>query len=545
MSTGRPAVEAPSKGGGFGGRLLLLRMVGGLLLVAGVAVGAWAAVGLVDGDPVQTGEGPVTAMELRRQVAHTSPVMARDPSRAEFVAAATRQDAARPGCELQVSGSGGERWVAVEAVDPLPEPVAVCDAATVGFDERGRLVYSFVGLDESRQPAGLWRVVSGDRAQTFTQPRRVVDAEVVSAGVAVDGERVESVWLEAASDRWAGTGSGRGWPVGSRVVAASGGPRELGTAQVVAEPQGLVAAPTVVGAADDGTVVAYYELPREATVDDGVASLVGRGPWRLMVARRPGAGEAFGAPVAVAEFELPEQPGLLSGERPSASPHPHLVSRLGIAEPGLAAGDDRGCVAWTDYAHGGLRAQAACSPDGEAEWGEPVRLAAGWEGESTEWLPQLAIGSSGQVEAAFYARDGDSDLATPEWQGDVWYAAAPQPADGFDRPLRITSQSSHPDTAPHRDWYGTRLGLEPGPPTTVAMWADSRNSVPVYPNQTLFAATIAAADDQAGAWGWVAVGLLVAGGVGILASVAARRRPSPGEPTSAGRPAAAESVGGP
>jgi hypothetical protein len=287
----------------------------------------------------------------------------------------------------------------------------------------------------------------------------------------------------------------------------------------VSDSDGLVAAPTVAADSDGGAVLAYYQLPATATTDGDVTTLVSRGPWRLMVAHRAGDGQGFGRPVAVADLELPDQPELTSGVLPSGHPQPHLVSRLGIAAPALAADGGTMCVGWSDGAEGKLEAFVRCSKDGGASWAGPAGLGAGLDGDSAQWLPQVALGPSGRIDAVFYSGwDNAGGRAA-----DVFYASSIGPGQAFANPLRLTSQSSHLGSAPAPGWFGTGLALTSGPDEALALWTDSRNGLRIYPSQTIFAATI---DTPAGgpARRSGGAGVLVAAGLALAGTGLHRRR---------------------
>lgn len=506
----------------FGSRLALLSTTVGVLISlvgAGLLV-QFANASSAANSRVEAVEMPVTAVDLRAQQGVASPAVTGDATTRDFMAAATHTDAPAPGCALQVSGTGGTSWWPVDAISGLPDGVGGCYTADAGFESEGRLVFAFVGMSDSQppQPKGLFAVTSEDHAQTFSQPRRLSDVGTFAASVAIGPQGLDAAWVQNAAGDASGEGGRLPWPVGSELVAAAGDATGLSDPTVLGDSHGLVAAPTVIADPDGGAAVAYYQLPSEASTFGDVATLVAPGPWRLMVAHRGADDQEFNEPVVVAEFELPEQPELLSGERPSLA-HPHLVSRLGIAAPGLAVGGDRTCVAWTDGVGGKLEAFVGCSNDRGGTWSRPSVLNTGMAGDTHKWMPQVAIGPSGRIDAVFYAGWDKADgLAV-----DVFYSSAKDPSDGFTAPVRLTSHSSHPQVAPWPGWFGTRLGLVSRRDGAVAMWADTRNGLSVYPSQTLVAAVI---DTRAvsGPQGWVASGLLAVGLVMVLAGVLLRRR---------------------
>lgn len=494
--------------------------VGCLALVGGVAGVGWRIAGAAwptsPATPHVADEVPMTAMDLRRRSAVTSPEVAVDATSDAFVAAATRQDVPQAGCRLQVSGDGGQTWLPVDAIGELPQGVDGCYAPSVGFTPSGRLVFSFVGLTGAPpRAAGLFVVTSDDHAQSFTQPRRIAEVASVATAMAVNSEGIQAVWLEPG-ERATGSASGGRWPVGERVIAAADSDSD-GSPMLVADPEGLVAAPTIETAADGEVVVAYYELPADAHTDGGAETLLGAGPWRLMVTRKTDQDSGFGEPVAVAELELPA----VGAEPPVRQPR--LVASRGIAAPGVGVREERACVSWTDTtSNKELAAWARCVTDRGQSWSEPVRLGGGGK---EAWLPQVTVSDSGAVEAVFYGRDRQGDSL----RTGVYYVVATPGEDGFGAPLRLSSHGSHPAQAPLAGWYGTRLGLAAGPETTVAAWADSRNAIPtVFPSQVVFAATVDPPALHSGSAGWIGGVLLASGMVAVATGAWLWRRRAAG-----------------
>lgn len=507
--------------GGAVSRLRVVAVVvGGLVAAAGVGV-----MGLqqraVDGELTVDVEVPVTATDLVSRRSLTSPVLARHPTVPEVVAAAIRTDTPGPDCGLAISGTSGTDWWPVRLFDRLPDGLEACYAPDVGFDQSGRLVFTFVGMSgPPPEPAGLWALASDDHAQTFSAPRKIADVATTATSVAVTDGGMEVVWLDPAG------GEADSWAIGSAVLAASGGLDGVGVPQVVADPDGLVAAPVVAVGPDDAVVVAYFQLPERASVDDGADSLVEAGPWHLMVARRP-LGSSFEQPLAVAKVAMP----------PPTDAYPWLIASRGIAVPGLAVGPDgRVCVAWTGVDVQALDAWVACSADSGQTWAEPVQVGGDLPGRTFQWLPQIEFDHAGRLHAVFYHHRADAEDGQAV---DAYYTITGDPTGGFEDTVRLSTRSFTPDQAPVPGWFGTRLGLvvAEGSPA-VAMWADSRHALPrVYPAQGMMAATIRP-PDRAPPAGWIGAALAAAGLV--LVAVAARglfgRRTTdrPGNHTAAG-----------
>lgn len=501
----------------------LVAVVGGVAALAGVGLAGWLLLAWSGDAAEPVAEAPVTDMDLRGRVAVTSPVVARDPTEPEFVVAATRGDSPGPGCGLQVSGDGGDSWVQIDVVGTLPGNLGGCYQPQVAFEADGRLVYTFVGMiGPPPEPDGVFVVTSADRAQTFTQPRRITETPTNTARMAASTAGIEMVWLDPVEEADWGQ-SGPPWPVGPQVLAAVGDPGGLGEPMVVAEPEGLVAAPTIAGDPNGAAAVAYYELPKAARVDGGVESLADEGPWRLMVARRTEDGTGgFEEPVQVAELEWSDQAVWSSDLRaPEDAPdalQPLLLTRWGIAEPGLAVRDGQVCASWTDGADGGLQAMLSCATD-KGGWSSPARLGASTEAAQMSWLPQVAINPAGQAQAVFYGRGDDGEAA------DAWFASTDEPAEDVTDVARLTSRPSSPQTSPRPGWYGSRLGLTSGTDAAVAMWADTRNSSQVQPNQTLFSAVVDSPSGPPSSLWWVTSGLLAGGLIVAAGGLVARLRP--------------------
>lgn len=516
------ASSAPTRGRYSRTMVRTALVIGALVTVAGVGLIGWrltaGPASAVAGEPGPqvTGDAPVTATNLQARRSVTSPVVARDPTTPDLVAAASRRDAPGPGCGLELSGDGGASWWPVKVLGQLPDEVGACYAPQTGFDGQGRLVFSFVGMQgPPPEPAGLWMVTSDDHAQSFSVPRKAAEVNTVATSLAVSEEGdVHTAWLQPAGGE---SGEAQGWPVGSRVLAAAG---QVGDdfqatkVPVSVEVDGLVAAPTVVVGPDGGALVAYYRLPADASLDKGAESLVGSGSWQLMVARRPADAARFDEPETVAETRLP----------PASQRYPHLVSSRGIAPPGLAVGGERACVAWTSRRDTTLDAWVGCSDDGGRRWGEPSQLGTGLAADTFQWLPQVAITDSERVAATFYHQRESADL---EQGVDAYYTATTDPSTGFSKAVRVSSRSHHPRQGPVGNWFGTRMGLTASDTHgAVAMWADGRNGLPPsHPSQTLVAATVAAPPGEAGPSGGFALGGgLAIGGLGLIGAAAVGRR---------------------
>jgi len=138
---------------------------------------------------------------------------------------------------------------------------------------------------------------------------------------------------------------------------------------------------------------------------------------RGRVTHRPTDAEGFGEPVATAEVSMP----------PPSEQFPHLVSSRGIAAPGLSGGDGRVCVSWTGRQEAVLNAWMRCSEDAR-RWGEPAQLRADLAGETSQWLPQVAVSDSGRVAAVFYHHREDAEQPQAV---DAYYAATTDPGGAF------------------------------------------------------------------------------------------------------------------
>lgn len=452
---------------------------GAAIAVAGAALLGW---GLIAERPAQSPkvvvETPVTPMDLSARRAVTSPGLAMDPTAGDFLVAATRTDAPGPGCQLEVSGTGGTSWQTVAPTGNLPEGVGACYAPEAGFDDGGRLYFTFVGVaGPPPRPTGLWLVTSTDRAQTFSQPRKLAEPKTAGTALAVSRDTIHVVWVEASIE--GSEPAEGGWAVGSRLVAAAGDETGLGQHRVISDPEGLVAGPTAAVGPAGMVSVAYYELPPQAEALGGGVDAAAT-PWRLMVTRQEQQAGTFTEPVEVAKVRLPKP------DPQARADHPRLVASQGLAEPGLAVGEKAICVSWTSLVEGQLDAFLRCRSRADGEWKAPVQLGAGLASGTDQWLPQVTMTHSGRVDAVFYHHRRAA--ANPR-AADLYYVSG-RLTGGFDRPVRISSMSSHPQVTPGRGWFGTRLGLLATKDGVVTAWADSRNGLSVYPSQTVFAATV-------------------------------------------------------
>lgn len=492
---------------------LVAVLLGAVTAVAGVGLTAgWPGGGEVEGALKVGVEAPMTAMDLGVRRAVTSPVVARDPTTPQFVVAATRTDTPGPDCGLHASGDGAASWLPVQVFDGPPAGVQACYAPQVGFDAAGRLVFAFVGMaGPPPHPVGVWAGISNDHAQTFTQPRKLAEVATTAISLAVAGDAVHLAWLQPP-DGGSG-GQDDGWPVGEAVVVASGpvaGELNPPVQLAASGSGGLVAGPVVAAAPDGGVAVGFWQLPDEATTGQGAGSLLGAGPWRLLVAHRPAGSTAFREPVVVAQRRLPPVESRAGG-------HPELVTRRGVAPPGLTIDAARVCASWTALGGtAGLDALVACTEQGHGRWGQPVKLGDSLAGETFQWLPQIALSGTGRLDAVFYHHRQQADDGRA---ADTYYTTTRDLEDGFTRPVRVSSQSSLPHQGPLPGWFGTHLGLHSGPHGAVVAWADSRNGMPTArPSQTVFSATIPP-PPAGGVPAWTAGVLVAIGSAGTAAGL--------------------------
>lgn len=490
-------------------------------VVSTVSILVLAAPVLAAEDVEQGREVPVTATDLRAEHSHNSPMLAVDPTDSRFVVLANRLDAPDFGCQLHVSGNGGETFIPADPVPDLPEGAEKCYAPEVAFGPDGTLYYLFAGLaGAGNRPMGIFLTTSQDYGRSFSPPFRVLgpgqyQVRLRSDTTVGDDGRLHLVWLTTTKEPSLGSLP----PPPNPIVASHSDDRGATWSepvQVSGPAREHVVAPALALGENGSVHVAYYDLRGDRRDYHGLEGPPWDRPWSLVMATSRDGGETFGPSTTVDEDILP-------GER--------VMLIFTMAPPALAADGHRLVLAWADARHGDRDVLARRSLDGGATWEGPVRISDDRAGNGRDqYLPQLAVSPDGRIDALFYDRREDPDNRYNHvyltWSQDGGRSFAPN--------VRITSAASDSEIGQRYQGLaaqglveiGSRIALWSGQTRATAAWTDTRESHAGGRKQDIRALT-ATFPEAGGALprlggAGVALGLLIAAVAGL--SVHNRRR---------------------
>lgn len=478
-------------------------------------------------------ELPATPQDLTRRVANNSPMLAVDSLDRRFVVLAHRQDAPAFSCGLQVSGDRGRNWLGVQAVRPLPRGAERCYAPEVAFDREGTLFYLFVGLrSRGNTPMGAFLTTSRDRGRTFSKPRRILGGHRYMVRMAIDPDagragRIHLVWLQANSPPPTGglppppnpilsAYSDDGGSSFSRPVRVSDADRPLSVAPALAlGPQGQVH-------------VLYYDHVDDVRDYQGREGSAWSGNWSLVSATSNDGGRTFGRGTLVDDRLVP----------------PERVMLIFTMPPPALAADERGRLfaAWDDARNGDRDVFLKRSPDGGRTWGRSARLNDDpAEDGSHQYMPRVAVSSSGRVDAIFYDRRNNMQNRG----NDVYLTFSTDGGRTFSPNVRVTRQDSDSRIGPRYGVpsasglveFGSRIGLVASPDRAIAAWTDTRHTAPGGPTaQDIFATHLVfgAPGTQTGRrsappWLPLAIIAALAAAAALAAFARKRRKAGPGE----------------
>ena len=496
-----------------------------VLLAAAALVQAEAASAV----PTVLPEVPVTGLDERLQLGHNSPLLMADPTRPRFVAMAARLDNPDFGCTLHLSGDGGRGWIPVKPVTRLPEGADKCYAPEVAFDRDGVMYYLFIALaGQGNSPSGTYLVTSSDRGRTFTTPRPVLGPERYMVRMAMDRAagrkgRLHLVWLEAGSDPPLGGLAPPPNPL--RAAYSDDGGRTFSAPVTVGDPERRIVAPALAVGRDGRVHVLYYDLEDDVRDYQGLEGPVWEGTWSLRLSSSDDGGRSFGAPVTVdAELVPPERVMLIF-----TMPAPALA----VAPSGVLH------AAWHDARNGDWDVFARRSRDGGRTWDPAIRVNDDPTANGRhQYLPRLAVGPTGRLDAIFLDRRDDPDNA----RNHSYLASSTDGGRTFGPNLRITSEPSDAGIGTRYDIpsarglveFGSRIGLLSRPDGVLAAWTDTRNAEPGEYAQDIFATEVdldgrlgptggeAEESGRGAAVAWA--GGLAAGAVAATVAVRRRRR---------------------
>lgn len=482
-------------------------------------------------------EVPVTPQDLRVQPANNSPAIAVDPTEERFVVLAARLDNPDFGCTLHVSGDGGRSWEAANPVPRLPAGADKCYAPEVAFDNKGVLYYLFLGLQgRGNQPMGAFLTTSGDRAKSFTPPRRVLGPLNYMVRLAIDptrGERgrIHLVWLKASSDPPLG-----GLPPSPNPILAAhsddGGRNFSPPAPVSDRDRPRAVAPAVALGPDGSVHVVYYDLQQDVIDYQGLEGPRWRGKWSLIASSSRDGGHSFEKGVVVDDGVVPPERVLLIFTMPPPSLTADAAGNL--------------FAAWYDGRNGDWDVFLRRSSDRGRSWRAPVRLNDDELGNGRhQYMPRLSAAPGGRLDAIFYDRRNDPQ----NLRNHVYFTFSDDGGESFASNRRLTSQSSdsrvgvsYPvPSARGLIEFGSRLALSSSDSGALAAWTDTRNN-PDSIQQDIFATGLEFPARPLGlSWIVSAIILVLALGAVVVAvrRGRSRRRELAGDVESASPPAGA------
>lgn len=425
------------------------------------------------GPPTVSPDVPVTAMDLSVRFAHNSPMLVADPSDRRFVAMAGRQDHPGFGCELDLSGDGGQTWAPANPVKRLPSGAEECYGSEAAFDRSGRLYFLFVGLHTSgHTPMGAFLTSSTNRGRTFTEPRKILDGNAFAVRMAIDTSmgskgRIHVVWLQATSDPGLGSLPSPPNPIFS--AYSDNGGKSFSPRTQVSDPQRrFVVAPALALGPNHTVHVLYYDLGDDARDYHGLEGPPWEGTWSLVASSSRDGGRRFDPGSTVDDAIVPTERVLLIFTMPPAT--------IGADAHGSVF------VAWDDARSGDPDIMLRRSGDAGHTWAASVRLNDDAMANGRwQYLPHLSVAPNGRVDVIFYDRRNDPANV----HNDVYYTSSADGGRTFSSNIKLNRLSSNPRSgiryllayAGTRVEFGVRLAITSWDDAALAAWTDSRYTI--------------------------------------------------------------------
>lgn len=436
-----------------------------LLIAHSVASDAGRAQGAA---PDISADLPVTAINLARERAQNSPMVAVDPGDSRYVALASRVDGPTFDCDLHVSGDGGRTWQPAQPVPTIPEGADRCYNPEVVFGPDGVLYYLFVGLQgQGNSPMGVFLTQSKDR-QAFTAPRLLLGPQRYMVRLALDRSvrpngRLHLVWLEPSEPPRLGGFSAGLTPILSAFSDDAGA--TFSPPVRVSDPsrERTVAPAVAIGGRGDVHVV-YFDLLDDRRDYEGLEGPTWDGTWEIVVSSSLDRGATFTEHTLAVSSVVPTNRVMLIFTMPP---------------PAIEAADDGVWIAWDDGRDGDRDVFVARSQDRGRTFAEPVPVVTGSERGVVQYLPHLTRHPSGALAVLFYDRR-DSDDGR---MNDTYLSVSHDLGVSFGPAVRLTSASSFHRTGPRYAVpsarglveFGSRLDIVPWGTGLIAAWTDTRN----------------------------------------------------------------------
>ena len=475
------------------------------------------------------GNGPLneSAADPRAPVAHNSPSLARNPRDPRHLVSVNRLDLPSFSCAIHVSRDGGRTWDAAELPQPRGEEPK-CFAPDVAFAADGTVVVSYVTLaGNGNVPHAVWLTRSPDGGRTLSAPERLLGELAFQARLAADpedGRRLYLTWLQAEEVgllRFATPGN----PIRA-MRSDDGGATWSAPATVSSPAHARALAGTPVAARDGRLFVLYLDLGDDRLDYDGAHEGQGGpaypGAWSLVLASSRDGGGSWRHRVLDARLRPVERTIVFTAPFPS----------LAVSPDGR-----RLFAAFHDARLGDADVWLWASQDGGDAWSAPLRVndTARRDG-SAQYLPQLDLSPDGRLDVVYYDRRSD-----PEDRRNEVSLQSSAGGKEFTGRLRLSDRSFASDVGLGSERgladLGSRLALSSADATAVAIWPDTRGGTPATGKQDLAAAIVDVRSAQRLAGrsalaARIAGGLLVLGGVALLAMALGRRRAKPAAATA-------------
>lgn len=465
------------------------RLLGAGLLLAGVAAGLLGTVGTEPA--LRTGANAFVNSDRPSINAHNSPEVAVDPARPSTVVVGNRIDTPEFSCALWRSTNGGASWQALPL--PLAPDAPNCYWPDVAYTAEGLVVlYSATGGRFNR-PVGVW-------LQRYTggapdgPPTKVAGDEAYQARLAVDGERMHVVWVQAqpeSADQPLGFSPG---PTPIMTARSTDGGRTFSTPVAVSEPSRRVTRPSFVLTQGQRVVIGALDLGQDRMNHEGRHAGQGgpppEGRWQVVVWRSDG--EGFGPGSAVADdLVIPGRIIVELAPGPQFAHDPARGRLYAVWDAGRADSRDV-ALSWSD--------------DGGQRWSPPAPVAPGPGGQL---MPTVAVAGDGRVDVLFYDRRNDPTDVLAEaalassWDGGATFTTTTLSDVPFDSGVGLGSVQGIPQ-------LGSQLALVSTPERVLAFWADTRQGTVTSNVQDLALAVVSVHAPGSVRWRWTGPGLLMA-----------------------------------